>query len=293
MNLRQLNHFVTLAESLNFSRAAVELHIAQPALSISIRNLEQEVGAQLFERGPRRVSLTQAGQLALPAARHTLACAHDFSRIAGAAESGNAGKLKLSFVGGATFRMLPERLPRFRRQFPDVEVELTEGTTTQVIEQVRSGAVDVGIVRHPVVTPTHLAMQVLHTETLVAVVPRTHLLAARSSICLRELADEDFIQYSQTHAPSMNAVVSLACQRAGFLPAVAQEAIQIHTIISLVESGVGVSLVPDSCQVALRRNVAFVPVRDHRAMLSVGLAAVTDPIKRLPLVLKLLPILAR
>ncbi|MDI1236572.1 MAG: LysR family transcriptional regulator [Polaromonas sp.] len=292
MELRQLRHFITLAETLNFSRAAIRLNIAQPALSISIRNLEEEIGARLFDRGSRRVSLTQAGRLTLSSARHSLAHAQDVSRLAGAAATGDAGIVKMTFVGGATFRLLPQRLPEFRRRFPEVEMELTEGTSTQVVERVRTGVVDVGIVRHPVIHPTGLATHVLETEQLVAVVPRTHRLAAKGTIRLRELTSEAFIQYSQLHAPSMHAVVSIACQGAGFMPLVSQEAIQIHTIISLVESGWGVALVPGSCEPTLGRNVTFLRIRDHKEPLKVGLALVTDPLNGTPLVQNLIRILS-
>lgn len=276
MELRQLRHFVCLAQVLNFSRAADQLHIAQPALSISIRNLETELGLRLFDRGPRHVALTQEGRAALESARAALANVDEVAQLSVAVAQGDAGLLKIAFVGGATFRILPRVIPEFRRRYPAVELELTEATTLEVLQRVQSGEVDGGILRHPVVPAPAVSTLVLESDPLVAVVPRGHHLAGRRRLRLRDLAGEPFIQYSQLRAPSMNSIVSLACQGAGFAPRVSQEAVQIQTIVSLVESGLGVALVPDSCREHLGRNVVFVPISDHKEQLAVGLAFVLD-----------------
>lgn len=283
MELRQLRHFVTLAQARNFSRAAEQLHIAQPALSISIRNLETEIGTRLFDRGPRHVTLTEAGRLALRSARAALESVAEVGELAAAVSTGEAGTLKLAFVGGATFDVLPRHLPEFRRRHPGVELDLIEGTTVEVIERVRSGAVDAGFVRHPVLSPTGLASIVVERDLLVAALPRGHRLAGKARLKMRDLADEDFIQYAHAHAPSMHMVVVRACEAAGFKPRLAQEAVQIQTIVSLVESGLGVALVPGLCQRALGQNVDFRPITDHRAEREVGLALVYDASVRKPL----------
>ncbi|MEJ7930476.1 LysR family transcriptional regulator [Ramlibacter sp. AN1015] len=275
MELRQLRHFVCLAQVLNFSRAAEQLYIAQPALSISIRNLEEELGLQLFDRGPRHVVLTQAGRVTLSSARAALAHIDDVGNASKALGRGEAGLLKIGFVGGATFRILPRVIPEFRRRYPGVELELTEATTLEVLRRVRSGEVDGGILRHPVLgRAEQLLTAVLELDPLVAVVPRGHHLQRRGSLRLKQLATESFVQYSHIHAPSMSALVSLACESAGFSPRVSQEAVQIQTIVSLVESGLGVALVPESCSELIGRGATFIPIRDHREQLTVGLAFV-------------------
>ncbi len=274
MELRQLRHFVCLAQVLNFSRAAEKLNIAQPALSISIRNLEDELGVRLFDRGPRHVLLTQAGHAALGSARAALVNVDEVTQLSNAAGRGEAGLLKIAFVGGATFRILPRAIPEFRRRYPAVELELMEATTLEVLQRVSSGEIDGGIVRYPVVCRPAVSTLVLERDALVAVVPRGHPLSAKHKLRLRELAGEPFIQYSHVHAPSMNAIVSLACQSAGFVPQVSQEAVQIQTIVSLVESGLGVALVPESCREQLGNHVEFLRISDHKEQLVVGLAFV-------------------
>lgn len=274
MELRHLRHFVALAEVRNFSRAAERLHIAQPALSISIRNLEEEIGTRLFERGPRAVNLTEAGRVALASARNALSYVEEVSRLAGAVSTGEAGLLRIAFVGGASYRILPRCLPEFRERYPGVQLELVESTSLEIIEGVHSGVIDAGIVRHPLMNPTGLATRVLDSEPLIAVLPRAHRLAAKPRLRLRELAGEPFIQFSRRRAPSLNAIISLACQRAGFEPKVSQEALQIQTIVSLVESGLGVALVPASCQAASGQAVEFRSISDHKELLTVELALV-------------------
>lgn len=291
MELRQLRHFVALAEHRNFSRAAEQLHIAQPALSISIRNLEREIGVRLFERGPRHVTLTDAGVQALSSARGALSQAEEVARVAATAEE--AGVLRVAFVGSATHKVLPRFLPIYRRRYPDVELELSEGPSLEVIDRVRSGAADAGIVRHPVMQPTGLEMRVLDREHLLAVFPRKHPLASKARLRLRDLCHEPFIQYSHTHAPSMNTVISLACQRSGFEPKVAQEAIQIHTILSLVECGLGVALVPMSSKAPSGQKVEFRSFSDSKDLLTVGLALVVNPANKRPLLQSFADLLAQ
>jgi DNA-binding transcriptional LysR family regulator len=277
MELRQIRHLIAVAETLNFSRAAEAMHMAQPPLSVSIRKLEEELGVRLFERGPRFVTITRAGELALAAARQALAYVDETARIAKSFASGDAGTLRVAFVGGATFRLFPQRLPEFRRKYPNVELELSEATTAQVLEWVEAGSVDVGIVRHPLAHATKLSLYVLESDRLAAALPQGHRLTKRVSLRLADLRDESFIMYSHSQAPSMHAVALLACQRAGFDVKVAQEAVQIQTIISLVQSGFGVALVPASCADVFEHRIVLKKIVDHIEALAVGLALVVKP----------------
>lgn len=292
VELRQLRHFVALAETLNFSRAAERMHIAQPPLSISIRKLEDEFGVQLFDRGPRHVALTPAGHMALVPARAALAAAAETVRIARSTAAGESGVLRVAFVGGATFRLFPQRLPEFRRLYPAVELELSESTTVQVLEKVSSGVFDIGIIRHPAAQATELTVHELENDRLAAVLPAGHPLARQERLRLKDLQNEDFILYSAAQAPSMHAIVTLACGHAGFLPRVAQEAVQIQTIVSLVQSGLGVALVPASCQESLGQRVAFRGLTDCEPLLRVGLAAVRSAKRENPLVRNLISVLS-
>lgn len=288
MQIKQLQHFVAVAESLNFSRAAEQVHIAQPALSISIRNLEDELGVKLFVRGTRRVELTKAGRVALAATRKALTRTAEIGPLTRAAAAGEAGVLRMAFVGGATFNLLPKFLPGFRRRFPAVELDLRESTTSQVIEWVQSRTVDVGISRYPLAIANNVAVHVLEHDQLMAVLPKGHALLGKKRLRLADLATESFIQYSASNSASMHAVVNLACQRAGFVPRVEQEAVQLQTMASLVQSGLGIALLPGACCTAFGHDVVFRPLVDHSDHLAVGLALVVDPTNEDPLVAMLL-----
>lgn len=280
MELRQLRHFIAVAELKSFSRAAEKVHIAQPALSISIRNLEREIGVRLFDRGPRHVLLTTEGEEALRLARGALSQADEVAQIGKSTKE--SGVLRVSFVGSAAHQILPRFLPAFRQLHPGISLELSEGPSLEVINRVQEGIVEAGIVRHPVLQPTALEMRVLDREPLVVALPRGHALTERDRIQLADLANEPIIQYSHTHAPAMNTVIALGCQKAGFEPKVSQEAIQIQTILSLVECGLGAALVPASARNAFWQQVEFKPLADAQTLLPVGLALIFDPASNNP-----------
>ena len=274
MDLRQLRQLVVLAETLNFRRAAERLHIAQPPLSISIRRLEESLDARLFERGRRGVRLTEAGRAALPDARLAIFHAEQARRAVRTAAAGETGTLRVGFVGSATYALLPRVLPEFRRRFPRVQLELTESTTTRILARVEEEAFDVGIVRYPVVRATPLQLQTIERDVFAAVLPARHRLARSRRLALADLAAEPFVFYSAAEVPGLHTVALLACQSAGFTPQVSQEAVQVQTVVSLVESGFGVALAPSVARRHAPERVLFRKLSDPTSALAVGLALV-------------------
>ncbi len=274
MDLRQLRQLVVLAETLNFRRAAERLHIAQPPLSISIRRLEESLDARLFERGRRGVRLTEAGRAALPDARLAIFHAEQARRAVRTAAAGEAGTLRVGFVGSATYALLPRVLPEFRRRFPRVQLELTESTTARILARVEEEAFDVGIVRYPLVRATPLQLQTIERDVFAAVLPARHPLARSRRLALADLAAEPFVFYSAAEVPGLHAVALLACQSAGFTPQVSQEAVQVQTVVSLVESGFGVALAPSVAKRHAPERVVFRRLSDQQSALAVGLALV-------------------
>jgi DNA-binding transcriptional LysR family regulator len=274
MDLRQLRQLVVLAETLNFRRAAERLHIAQPPLSISIRRLEESLDARLFERGRRGVRLTEAGRAALPDARLAIFHAEQARRAVRTAAAGETGTLRVGFVGSATYALLPRVLPEFRRRFPRVQLELTESTTTRILARVEEEGFDVGIVRYPVVRATPLQLQTIERDVFAAVLPARHRLARSRRLALADLAAEPFVFYSAAEVPGLHTVALLACQSAGFTPQVSQEAVQVQTVVSLVESGFGVALAPSVARRHAPKRVLFRKLSDPTNALAVGLALV-------------------
>lgn len=248
MELRRIRHFVVLAETLNFRRAAERLHIAQPALTVSIQKLESELDATLFVREPRGVTLTETGRAALAEARRILFHAGQFSELVQSASSGMAGTLRVGFVGTTTSHLLPRLVTRFRHEYPGVELVLREATSTRILQWLEDEALDVGLVRTPLLTPGNTALALLERDRFVAALPRSHPLAGKPALTLADLAQERFVMYEQGEASGLRSAALSACQMAGFQPRVTQEATQVQTVLALVESGLGVALVPSIMQ---------------------------------------------
>lgn len=244
MDLRRIRHFNVLAETLNFSRAAERLHIAQPALSVSIQKLEAELGTRLFERTPTGVSLTASGEAVLIEARRLLYHGEQVQRLARDAADGTVGPLRIGFVGSAIFGVLPALVPAFRAEYPDVELVLRESISSRIMESLAEEALDVGLVRTPLLKASPATLLTLQHDRFILALPRAHALCAASAPALADLAGEPFVMYSPTEASGLHGAAMSMCQFAGFVPRIAQEATQIPTVLALVESGLGVALVP-------------------------------------------------
>lgn len=276
MNFRQIAQFLAVVETHSFRKAAERLHIAQPPLSTGIRRLETDLGASLFERGKRGVRLTDAGQTILADAQKIAFHAEQLRNAVVALRTGIGGRLRIGFVGSATYALLPRVLPLFRERYPKVVLDLREGTTTQILRDLEAGTLDLGLVRHPVAASTPIEITPVDWDRLVAALPIDHPLSRRRHLALSDLANESFILYSASSAPNLRAQVMLACQAAGFTPSVTQEAVQVQTLVSLVESGIGVALVPAASSTGSTRRVAFRDV-SVEASLAVAIGVAMPP----------------
>lgn len=245
MDLRRIRHFNVLAETLNFSRAAERLHIAQPALSVSIQKLETELGTRLFDRTSTGVLLTASGQAALVEARRLLYHGEQLMRSARDAAAGTGGRLRIGFVGSAIYRLIPALIPNFRSQYPGVELVLTESTSGRILAMLHEEALDIGIVRTPLLQSHSATLHTLQRDRFVVALPAAHPLAVRTTLRLADLAGEPFVMYSAAEAAGLHASAMAACESAGIVPEVTQVATQVPTVLALVESGLGVALVPE------------------------------------------------
>ncbi|WER50053.1 LysR family transcriptional regulator [Cupriavidus sp. WKF15] len=272
MDLRQLQQFVALAETGNFHRAAERLHMAQPPLSISIRKLEEQLGTALFVRTPRGVRLTQAGEAALQDARRALFHAGQARAAAMAAAQGERGALRIGFIGSATYALLPKLIPAFRAAHPGIELVLQESTTAAILDQLEKHRLDAGLVRFPILSSGGYTLTPLESDVFVAAVPADSPHAGEESIPLKSLAAEPFIMHPAAAVPNLHAVAMMLCQQAGFVPRVTQEAVQVQTIVSLVESGLGVALVPSVATRYANRRVKFLPLSSPRPAGRIGIA---------------------
>ena len=256
MELRHLRYFLTVAEELHFGRAAERLCIAQPPLSQQIQQLERELGFALFHRAHRRVTLTDAGQLFLQEARDTLANLEKAAAHGRRVARGEAGWLGIGFVGSATYALLPKVLSAFRERYPGVELVLRELVSAKQAQALRERRIHIGFARPPLVDEDVIS-EVIVREPLLAALPATHALISRQTLPLTILAEEAFILFPRYLRPSYADVVIAACAEAGFAPNVVQETAEIHTAVSLVAAGLGVTLVPESVQNVQRAGVAY------------------------------------
>jgi len=281
MDLRRIKHFVVLSETLNFHRAAERLHIAQPALSVSIRKLEEELGVQLFLRASSGVTLTVSGKMVLQEAKQLLFHGEQLTEAASNSMDGTGGRLEIGFVGSAIHGLLQRLLPQFRVAYPGVELVLREGTSISIVQQLEDRSLDVGLIRVPLMTPTKATIATLEKDVFMAALPRGHALAAKGPLALAELASELFIIYSAQHptssAAGLHSAMMIACQTAGFTPRVAQQAVQIQTVLALVESGLGVALVPSIMKRHVSERIVYRQLIDMPEQASVGLALACMP----------------
>ena len=285
-DLRQLRHFVVLAHTLNYRKAAEQLHMAQPPLSASIRRLEDQLGVQLFERNRRGTALTPAGLTALPHAEMAVFHAREFVSVVKAAAVGERGQLRLGFVGSATYELLPQLVQLMREALPQVELELSEGPTSSLCAMLRTGDLDAALLRYPVTQTDGVHMQPLNEDALVVALPQGHALAARKRLRLLDLRDEALIQYSPSLVPGLYTLILAACQHAGFLPRSQQQATQVQTMLSLVQAGLGVALVPSVVAGTPMVGVQFTPLADASHMSATGIALAWTPERDTPLNLR-------
>ena len=265
MDLRQLRYFVAVAEELSFSRAARKVHLSQPPLSRQVARLEQELGVQLLHRTTHEVSLSEAGTAFLAEARQLLALSVRAGEAARRASRGETGLIRVGFIGSALYSFLPALLRAYRQAYPDVQLALTQLTIAQQAEALRDRAIDVGVIRQAIVDDA-LVMRCVVKEPFVVAMPLDHPFAGRQKVALRSLAREPFVIFNRGDAPAIYDQTMRICERAGFSPRIVQEARPLATVVGLVATGLGVSIVPASTQRINIDHVVYRPLVGTRAV---------------------------
>jgi DNA-binding transcriptional LysR family regulator len=277
MELRQLRYFVAVAQELHFGRAAERLAIAQSAVSTQIRRLERELGVELFDRSPRHVRLSEAGQEFLPAAREVLDAAR---RAAGAVERFTAVRGAVLRVGTSTGmgERLDQVLDVLRRDSPTTEVELRSAPLAVRLARVRAGEWDAAFARGEVEVPRGVRLLPLWQDELVAALPAGHALAGRGTLPLAELAGLPLLLTERRTNPPLVDLVVGACHDAGFEPVAGRAHGSLQDSLASLGSGrPGWTVVYASHAAQLRHTrVAFVRVTDPagRALALPGVLAV-------------------
>ncbi|MFJ4292246.1 LysR family transcriptional regulator [Cupriavidus sp. NPDC089707] len=275
MDLRQMKQALVLSETLNFHRAAERLHMAQPPLSTAIRKLEEELGVPLFDRQPSGLALTAVGEVVLRQMRSTLFFADEIRRAAREGECGEQGMLRVGFVGSSVYSVMPQLIRAFRLKYPRVALIIEESTTADLLRAVDDHTLDVAMVRYPVLAQTEAQITFLRADPLVLAVSADSELAQRTSIDLSDLGETPFIVYSEARVPAMHAMTMSAFHQAGIRPPIAQQAVQVQTLLALVESGLGVALVPATSAGYAGDGVRLIALTGLPEKLNFGLALAT------------------
>lgn len=267
MELRHLRYFVAVAREGHVTRAAEKLHMQQPPLSQQIRALEQEVGATLFVRHPRGVTLTDAGRAFLADAEAILAQAEHAKVHARRTARGEVGRIAVGFTTSAPFHPLVARAIReFRTRRPDVSFVLEESSSGELVSGLRDERLDIAFIRSGLVDPQGVVVHALLQEDMAAALPARHKLARRPHLTLKELADETFILYRRPDGRGLYDVIIAACTEAGFSPHVGQEAPRIVSTLNLVAAGLGITIVPASLSRLPLEGVVYRPLRGRPAI---------------------------
>lgn len=275
LELRQLRYFVTVAEELHFGRAAKRLHMTQPPLSQTIQALEEILGAALFVRSRREVSLSAAGQALLPEARRLLDQAQGLPELARRAAGGEAGRLALAFVSSADYSVLPPFLRAYRAAFPQVQISLREATSDLQLDDLLHGRIDAGLLIPPLSERVRVDLDYLPvlSEPLILAAPAgLDALKPPGPVRLAALPPLPLIIFPRAIAPALHDAIVGVFGAAGITPAIGQEAIQMQTIVGLVSAGMGIALVPQSVSNLMRPGVEYRPLADPTPLVETGLA---------------------
>jgi len=244
MELRDLTCFLAIVRHEHFGRAAEELGIAQPPLSRRIARLEREIGTLLFSRARRRIAPTEAGRAFAGEARVVLEQATLAAEVARAAARGAVGHLRLGYVGSSGYRIVPNAIRSFRVRRPAALVTMRELLGARQIEAIRTGSIDVALIRGPAEIAGLTGVR-LRGDRLGVALPFSHPLADAKTVAVEALADEPFVAFNRYGATGLHDLVRGVCAAAGFVPRVVQEVETIDALAAAVAAGIGVALIYD------------------------------------------------
>jgi DNA-binding transcriptional LysR family regulator len=264
MELRHLRYFVAVGEEQHYGRAAERLHVAQPALSRQIQDLEQEIGVKLFERLPRGVKISAAGASFLDDTRRILQQLNQATIRAGRVARGQSGTLRVGFTESASWQgVVPDSFRQFRATQPDAELQLYPSASVEQIDAVRSGRLDAGFVFSMSKADSDLDQLLVAIHHLVLAVPRGHPLTKVRKLRLRDMRDSAFVWFPRRESPAYYDRLMQECSRGGLrTPQIVQEAVDQATILSLVSCRLGVAFVSESTRWRCPAGVILLPVAD-------------------------------
>jgi len=272
MELRHLISFIVVAEERSFTRAALRLHIAQPPLSQRIRELEDELGARLFERSTRKVALTSAGRAFLDHVRGLPRQLDEAVQACRRAQRGETGKLRLGYTGRASQAQLPRLLGQLRHAYPDVMLDIQGPLPTGALRlKLLEDELDAALCFLPIEGPGLQTRVSLESEFAMAL-PASHPMARARRLALRQLQAEPFVAYPSGQGFHLRQAMEAICRDAGFVPRVVRESEASQTLLCLIAAGVGVGLIPREIEALNIEGVVFRALPRQARRIQHGLA---------------------
>jgi DNA-binding transcriptional LysR family regulator len=288
MELRHLLYFQAVAEELNYRKAAERLFISQPGLSRQIKQLEELLGVQLFERDKKHVALTASGAFLKGEVdfviNHLETAKNQLKLIA----SGKVGELRIGFLGSAANKVLPDLLDRLNAAHPLITTSLEELSNSVQVEMIQRDKLDLGFVRLASV-PEDVEMRSVFRDTFSIVVPADHPVTELDFHSVSQFSEESFILFSSDYSNYYYELIMGICRDAGFSPRIRHKSVHALTIFRLVENGLGVAIVPSSLKIGYDLNVRFMEIRGIPQFTE--LSAIWKPVNRNPVLRRVLPLL--
>jgi DNA-binding transcriptional LysR family regulator len=259
MELRHLRYFTAVVQWDSYREASRRIHVAQPAISQTVADLEEELGLKLFSRAKRVAQLTPEGEVFYAEAVRTLAQAELAVETARRAARGEIGRLSIGFLGSATSAFLPELVRKFKAMYPGVKLTLQELTPVPQDAAFEKGSIDIGFTRTLTAEQNRtFSSRVLYRDHMMVVLSRSQRVKSKS-VRIADLANESFVLFHREGSPGLFDTITGMCQKAGFCPRVENQPNMMQTVLSLVEAEQGVAIVP-----ACVRNLRSDGVRFYR-----------------------------
>ena len=273
IDLRQLRYFLAVSEELNFSRAALRLHISQPPLSRQIRQLEEQLGVVLFIRSKTGVTLTEAGAAFLPEVKLTLLQAEKAIAVARASRGNKGGRFVIGYTTVFEHSVIPDVTTELSRCFPEWQILSRGNYSVNLVREVKNGTMDAAFIGLHTDTQD-LAVEKIIDEPFVVALPATHRLAAKRSIGFEDLHGEPMFWFERRMNPGFYDYCQTFFQRIDFKLNVIPEPADHHIMLGLIAEEKGIALVPSSLQCIKRQGVVFRKLKEESHSLSMGIAIV-------------------
>lgn len=270
-DLTRLRYFLSVAEHLSFRKAAETLNIAQPAISRSVKQLEEELGLTLFDRTTRRVTLTKAGKILAADTQQAITLLEKSIRHAQQLSSGKAGEIIVGYSAQTAYGPMADMIISFRNHYQDAVMSLYQMSSHEQIEAIESGKIDIGFMLSAACRAP-LSYMSVYQERFILLVSRFHPLATRASVSLRELKDLPFVMGTQKRWETFRSLINNVCLQSGFLPVIGDEADDVPVLLQLIAMQRGITLYGAAIAKTVPQDVVAIPLEDTHCNFNIGIA---------------------